>query len=184
MTMKRGPRKKKLPKLKISVDPSFIPPVQQTKENWMAIPLGDVKDACDTVGVAPEGTLEAIAGPLCMYYADFLTHQAIASAAQDNCFHPYTSMEIDQNTDLSIRQAIWEYEELLSRYNTVIDRVVHLQQLTDNPTASTSSFSAQLISFMSLLLVPAAGLLGATVASSWSSPATFNAVPSVMAPSS
>ena len=179
---KKSP-KKKAQKAHNTGDTYTIPPSQRSRAQWMSMPLEEVQAACDTVGVSPEGTLEALAGRLRDYYADVLAEQAIASSAQDR-YHPYSSASHTDPVNPSVRQAIREHEHLLSQYNSAIDRIMQLQQPANEQIPTTSSSSAQFLSFTGISGAALPTPYGLTVAPTWSSPATFNAVPSVLAPPS
>ena len=98
----------------VQVDSATLPPSKRTHDDWLALKLDDVKQACVDVGLSPEGTVQALANRLMEYYADLAYEQQIL-ASQTN------------NQD-DVEAAIREHEELMAQCNAAMDKVVEAQR--------------------------------------------------------
>ena len=124
---KKGPKSPKQKATKQPPSAQTKPPEARTVEDWEAMPLDDVRRACELAGLEPDGAIPALAIRLVDYYDEVRQHNDIAESQHDthyNRFHPYS-----QQHDTHVQDAIREHEELMRQCNAALDKVVQAQQL-------------------------------------------------------
>ena len=175
---KHASGKKPSPKKTLPPAPE-VEPKDRTEAQWNALSLDEVTEACKAAGLSAEGVQQVMAARLATYYTEVRAEQSVleqlTQTSSSHRIHPYTtppvSLPASSSGDMippSIRAALLEYDVLLARYGSALDRAVQIQSEASAPTVSAPYFSQP----------------GPSTGPTWSFPSGYSTVasPAVTAP--